>query len=112
MVNHPDLWATLLEISACYPDAQTAARINSPGVSYLRQLQGKKLQTWRPTVIGEYGNARMARTDRYKLIKRYPYSGVSFPDELYDLQEDPREATKAVMMTRTIRASSSISLPS
>ncbi len=31
------------------------------------------------------------RTDRYKLINRYPYAGVQFPDELYDLQEDPRE---------------------
>jgi hypothetical protein len=33
----------------------------------------------------------MARTDRYKLIRRYPYAGVTFSDELYDLQEDPRE---------------------
>jgi arylsulfatase A-like enzyme len=33
----------------------------------------------------------MARTPRYKLIERYPYEGVRFPNELYDLQEDPRE---------------------
>ena len=33
----------------------------------------------------------MARTERYKLIRRYPFHGVSFPDELYDLKADPRE---------------------
>jgi arylsulfatase A-like enzyme len=93
LVNHPDLWATLLEIAGASPDAQTAAKINSPGVSYVRQLRGKNVQTWRQTVFGEYGNARMARTNRYKLIRRYPYAGVTFPDELYDLQEDPRETT-------------------
>ncbi|HET7215653.1 MAG TPA: sulfatase/phosphatase domain-containing protein, partial [Terriglobia bacterium] len=46
---------------------------------------------WRKTIISEYGNARMARTDRYKLIRRYGYGGVRFADELYDLMEDPRE---------------------
>ncbi len=93
LVNHTDLWATLLEVAGAAPDAPTAAKINSPGVSYLRQLRGQKVETWRQTVIGEYGNARMARTDRYKLVKRYPYGGVTFPDELYDLKEDPRETT-------------------
>jgi len=90
-VGHPDLWATLLEIAGATPDAATAAKINSPGVSYLRQLRGQKVARWRRTAICEYGNARMARTDRYKLIKRYPFGGVTFPDELYDLKEDPRE---------------------
>ena len=33
----------------------------------------------------------MARNGRYKLILRYPYAGVVFPNELYDLQTDPRE---------------------
>ena len=91
LVSHPDLWATLLEFGGCSPDAQTAAAINSPGVSYVRQLRGEKVDAWRETIFVEYGNARMARTDRYKLIKRYPYAGVSFPDELYDLRDDPRE---------------------
>jgi len=93
MVSHPDLWATLLEFAGATPDAETAAKINSPGVSYLPQLRGEKARTWRQTMICEYGNARMARTDRYKLIRRYPYAGVTFPDEFYDLQEDPRETT-------------------
>ena len=90
-VNHCDLWATLLEIGGATPDKQTAARINSPGRSYLPQLRGQKVPDWRQTIISEYGNARMARTDRYKLVRRYAYGGVRFMDELYDLKEDPRE---------------------
>lgn len=90
-VNHCDLWATLLEIAGASPSEQTAARINSPGRSYLRQLRGENAGDWRKTIISEYGNARMARTDRYKLVRRYPYGGVRFVDELCDLQEDPRE---------------------
>jgi arylsulfatase A-like enzyme len=90
-VSHPDLWATLLEIAEASPDPATAATINSPGVSYLGQLRGQPVAGWRQTMISEFGNARMARTDRYKLIRRYPYAGVCFPDELYDLKEDPRE---------------------
>ena len=39
----------------------------------------------------EFGNARMARTEAYKLIRRYPYAGVTFDDDLYDLRADPRE---------------------
>jgi choline-sulfatase len=91
LVNHCDLWATLLEIAGATPDEPTALQINSPGRSYLKQLRGQRVQVWRQTLFGEYGNARMARTDRYKLIKRYPYAGVTFPDELYDLRDDPRE---------------------
>lgn len=90
-VNHCDLWATLLDVAGASPDEQTAARINSPGRSYLGQLRGQKAQSWRQTIISEYGNARMARTDRYKLIRRYPYGGLCFFNELYDLKEDPRE---------------------
>lgn len=93
LVSHPDLWSTLLEVAGAEPDAPTAARINSPGVSYLRQLRNEPVESWRPTIVCEYGNARMARTDRYKLIKRYPYAGVTFPDEFYDLHEDSRETT-------------------
>lgn len=91
LVNHPDLWATLLDIAGATPNAATTAKINSPGISYLRQLRGQKVSDWRQTMISEYGNARMARNGRYKLIKRYPFAGVTFPDELYDLKEDPRE---------------------
>ena len=33
----------------------------------------------------------MIKDDGYKLILRYPFQGVSFPHELYDLKADPRE---------------------
>jgi choline-sulfatase len=91
LVNHCDLWATLLEIAGTAPGEDTAQRINSPGRSYLPQLRGQEARGWRQTMICEYGNARMARTGRYKLIERYPYQGVRFPNELYDLEQDPRE---------------------
>jgi len=91
LVNHCDLWATLLDVAGAKPDAATARQINSPGISYLPQLRGQKAAPWRTTLIGEYGNARWARTERYKLIKRYPFGGVTLPDELYDLKKDPRE---------------------
>ena len=48
-------------------------------------------QQWRDAQVCEYGNARMIRTDRYKLIKRYSGPNGHFPDELYDLAEDPDE---------------------
>ena len=92
LVNHCDLWATLLDVAGAAPNAEVAEQINSPGVSYLPQLLGKPA-SWRNVVIGEYGNARMARTTRYKLIKRYPFEGKSYADEFYDLQVDPRETT-------------------
>jgi len=91
LVNHCDLWATLLDIAEAAPSGQIAAEINSPGRSYFPQLKGRRADHWRTTILCEYGNARMARTPRYKLIKRYPYKGVLKPDEFYDLQEDPRE---------------------
>ena len=91
LVNHCDLWATLLDVADATPDAKTAADINSPGRSYLPQLRGHQAADWRDAQISEYGNARMIRTKRYKLILRYPYEGVVFPNELYDLQSDPRE---------------------
>ena len=93
LVNLNDLWATLLDIGGAIPDPKTSVAINSPGVSFVRQLRGQPVSTWRKTIMSEYGNARMARTDRYKLILRYPYGGVVFPHELYDLQKDPRETT-------------------
>lgn len=91
IVNHCDLWATLLEIAGASPDPAAAKTINSPGRSYLPQLRGHPPTSWPDAQISEYGNARMIRTARYKLILRYPYAGVSHPSELYDLQADRRE---------------------
>lgn len=90
-VNHCDLFATLLDAANAAPDSGTAAQINSPGRSYLSQLRGRTMNNWRNHVICEYGNARTIRSDGYKLILRYPYQGVNFANELYDLKADPRE---------------------
>ena len=92
-VNHCDLFATLLDAAEVRPDEQTQQHINSPGHSYLRTLQGKSSPERSKDVICEYGNARMIKCDGYKLILRYPYGGVGFPNELYDLKADPRETT-------------------
>jgi arylsulfatase A-like enzyme len=90
-VNHCDLFMTLLEVAGATPDAKTAQSINSPGRSYLSHLRGDGTKEDSDRVICEYGNARMIRKDGYKLILRYPFEGVIFPNELYDLKADPRE---------------------
>jgi arylsulfatase A-like enzyme len=92
-VNQCDLFATVLDIAKATPDSETARKINSPGKSYLRQLCGEESPPWRTGIICEYGNARMIRKDGYKLILRYPFEKVNFPNELYDLKADPRETT-------------------
>ena len=90
-VNHCDLWATLLEVAGAQPSDERLARINSPGRSYLTQLRGGKSAGAWNVEICEYGNARMIRDDHYKLIRRYPFGGIRFADELYDMRQDPRE---------------------
>lgn len=90
-VNHCDLWKTILEVAAADPAPAILADINSPGRSYLGQLRGGADRSWSDIRYSEYGNARMARTDRYKLILRYPYGGYRASNELYDLHADPRE---------------------
>ncbi|MDE1178145.1 MAG: sulfatase-like hydrolase/transferase [Edaphobacter sp.] len=92
-VNHCDLFATLLDVAGAAPDAKKAKGIHSPGRSYLPLLQGdgNRGSTAHNAIFCEYGNARMIRLDGYKLIVRYPYQGVRFPNEFYDLKADPRE---------------------
>jgi arylsulfatase A-like enzyme len=91
IVSHPDLFMTILDVANAHPDAATLAQINSPGKSYLRQLRGESVKNWRDAIICEYGNARMIRNDRYKLILRYPFHWVQAPNEFYDLKADPHE---------------------
>jgi arylsulfatase A-like enzyme len=90
-VNHCDLWATVLEVAGARLDSVTAKQINSPGYPYLAELRGSAEQPRRQGMIIEYANARMARRDGYKLILRYPFRGMEWDNEFYDLRADPRE---------------------
>ena len=99
-VNHCDLYATLLEAAGAVPNATLAREINSPGQSYLANLRGHSGAQWRDFAICEYGNARMLRSDGYKLILRYPYKGTELANEFYDLAADPRETVKPLLAGR------------
>jgi arylsulfatase A-like enzyme len=85
-----DLHATLVELAGAEPDEATRAQLNAPGESAADLLAGRP-RRWRDAQFCEYGNARMIRTSRYKLILRYPGPNGRFGDELYDLRVDPRE---------------------
>ncbi|MDA1192297.1 MAG: sulfatase-like hydrolase/transferase, partial [Candidatus Poribacteria bacterium] len=95
LVDTIDLFHTLLDAAGATPDEATAAEIRSPGASYLPMLKGHSPSNnshgWRDAFYGEYGNARVIRTARYKLVLRYEGPNGHFPDELYDLANDPRE---------------------
>lgn len=60
---------------------------NLPGHSLAAVIRGQKADGPADAVFGEYGRARMIRTDRYKLVHR----SDGGPDELYDLPADPGE---------------------
>ncbi|MCY3917899.1 MAG: sulfatase-like hydrolase/transferase [Chloroflexi bacterium] len=56
------------------------------GESYEPLLRGERLP-WDNTRYGEYGDLRMIRDERWKLVWRYPAG----PHDLFDLQADPAE---------------------
>ncbi|MDP6115044.1 MAG: sulfatase-like hydrolase/transferase [Planctomycetota bacterium] len=91
LVDHIDLFQTVLDAACATPPAETIEEIDSPGSSYLPLISGDE-EDWRDAFFGEYGNARVIRTKTHKLIKRYiGPNGIDYPDELYDLINDPRE---------------------
>ncbi len=65
---------------------------NLPGHSFAKVLRGEDQQGPADAVFGEYGRARMIRTDRWKLVHRCDGG----PDELYDLHADPDEKTNLI----------------
>jgi len=73
--DHLDLFQTVL----------ATAGIEAPAHKYAGQnllpLANTKAAEWRDAQFGEYGTARMIRTERYKFIQRYDDQG----NELYDL---------------------------
>jgi arylsulfatase A-like enzyme len=56
------------------------------GESYEAMLRGQRI-AWDNTRYGEYGDLRMIRDERWKLVWRYPTG----PQDLFDLAADPGE---------------------
>jgi len=87
-VDHLDIFQTIAEYAGLL-DKLDAGR-KYPGRSFLPLLDNSAaLPDWRRIQFGEYGDLRMARTRRYKLLRRY-YSNA--PCELFDLSVDPTES--------------------
>jgi len=85
-VDHLDLFQTLASVAGAGVNGESF-----PGKSFLPENPEAPLKTWREEQFCEYGNARMIRTGRHKLIRRFAPHAPASPDELYDLHEDPRE---------------------
>ena len=81
-VDHLDTFQTILDVAGIAPSDKKYA-----GRSYRALLQNSSLPDWRTAQFAEYGNVRMIRTNRHKLVRRYPDG----PHELFDLDADPRE---------------------
>ncbi|WP_420640578.1 sulfatase [Candidatus Leptofilum sp.] len=81
-VDHLDTFLTILDVAGITPpDTQFVGR------SYQPLLHSQPIPDWRAVQFGEYGNVRMIRTSRHKLVYRSPDG----PHELFDLAADPRE---------------------
>ena len=79
---------TILDYAGIPLDSAFRAERNYPGRSFAPILtDSTPLEGWKPEQIGEYGDVRMIRDARYKLVRRYPDG----PNEFFDLQNDPRE---------------------
>jgi arylsulfatase A-like enzyme len=86
-VDHLDLFQTLVEHAGIKIEPQKEG--SYPGRSFLPWLtNASNIPNWRNAQYCEYGNLRMIRTDKYKLVRRYPDG----PCELIDLPADPRES--------------------
>jgi len=85
------LFETVLELSGV-PAPEDRLRAGGSFADRLRAEGPVEPRAAAPIVIfDEYGGTRMIRTDGYKYVQRY-----SGPDELYDLESDPRERTSLI----------------
>lgn len=81
-VDHYDTFHTIAELAGLPLSKQEGYA----GRSYAPLLRGERI-SWDNTRYGEYGDLRMIRNERWKLVFRYPAG----PHELFDLQADPTE---------------------
>ncbi|MEU5060249.1 MULTISPECIES: sulfatase-like hydrolase/transferase [unclassified Streptomyces] len=89
-VSHVDTFQTLLDsASVSVPEVPSTPY---PGRSYRDALLGGPLPDARDLVFAEYGNLRMVRSDRFKLVRRFPDG----PHEMFDLHGDPRETVNVI----------------
>ncbi|NIB42987.1 sulfatase-like hydrolase/transferase [Pseudomaricurvus alkylphenolicus] len=82
LINQFDIAPTVLD----YVGMADRVFANTPGLSFVPALQGETVEGHK-AVFFEYMRTRAIRTDRWKLVKRFPEG----PDELYDLKSDPHE---------------------
>jgi len=68
-----------------------AADPPSPGRSYAAVVRGERVE-WENVTYFDFENVRSVRTERWKLITRFPDG----PDELYDVSADPGERTNLI----------------
>lgn len=90
-----DLFATILDAAGVVLSHEEATSVNTPGQSLLPLARGEEA-AWRDYQCCEYGNARMITDLRYKLVRRYAPQSTHYADELFDLAQDPREATNLI----------------
>ncbi|MDE2750769.1 MAG: sulfatase-like hydrolase/transferase [Chloroflexota bacterium] len=87
-VDHLDLFQTLVDYAGIADMLDD--RRNYPGRSFLPLLNNAAaLPGWRSIQFGEYGDVRMARARRHKLVRRH---NGDAPGELFDLIDDPAES--------------------
>jgi len=90
-VDHTDLFQTLLDYSDA--DLPQDREASFPGKSFLPKLIDPDSDAnFKDIQFGEYGPLQMARTPRYKLVRRNPVG----PHELFDLMNDPREINNLI----------------
>jgi arylsulfatase A-like enzyme len=81
-VDHLDTFQTILDVAGIAPPDN-----NYAGRSYRQMLLNQPIPDWRTVQFGEYGNVRMIRTARHKLVHHDPNG----PNQLFALAADPRE---------------------
>jgi arylsulfatase A-like enzyme len=84
LVSNTDFLPTVLDHLGLAE--KTPTRPALPGRSYAKVLRGEPVK-WGDAVYFEFENVRAIRTERWKLVTRFPDG----PDELYDLLDDPGE---------------------